>query len=208
MSIGKSDISFYSLNNTLIPKYSNFRDLGIVFDDNIKFNIHINNIYSKAYVISNIIFRYFITHNSYYLFKAYTTYKLIEYGSSIWNPGKEFIGLDKLIEKVQHKFTKLIYFKCNFIKPTYDTRLCFLNLMNLSHRKLRADLILAFKILNNLVDIDKSSVFTTYSTSNRGLIIMICKDNCMYKATINSFSNRVNIPLGIHFLVLWLRLNL
>ena len=44
MSIGKSDISFYSLNNTVIPKYSNFRDLGIVFDDNIKFNIHINNI--------------------------------------------------------------------------------------------------------------------------------------------------------------------
>ena len=65
MSIGKSDISFYSLNNTVIPKYSNFRYLGIVFDDNIKFNIHINNICNKAYLISNIIFRCFTTNNSY-----------------------------------------------------------------------------------------------------------------------------------------------
>ena len=62
MSIGKSNISLYSLNNTLIPKYSKFRDLGIVFDDNIKFNININNICSKAYVISNIIFRCFISN--------------------------------------------------------------------------------------------------------------------------------------------------
>ena len=50
----KSDISLYSLNNTLITKYSNCRDLGIVFDDNIKFNIHINNMY----VINMNICRY------------------------------------------------------------------------------------------------------------------------------------------------------
>ena len=85
MSIGKSDISFYSLNNTLIPKYSNFRKLGIVFDNNIKFNIHINNICSKACVISNIICRCFITNNSYILVKAYTIYilPLLEYCSYI-----------------------------------------------------------------------------------------------------------------------------
>ena len=70
--------------------------------------------------------------------------------------------------------------------------MCFLNLMNLSHHRLRYDLILAFKIQNNLVDIGKSSVFTTYSTSNRGPLINIRKDKCFNKATINSFSNRVS----------------
>ena len=60
MLIGKSVIYLYSLintkalggkgfDNTLIPKYYNFRDLCIVFDYNIKFNIHINNICSRAY---------------------------------------------------------------------------------------------------------------------------------------------------------------
>ena len=38
MSIGKSDISFYSLNNILIPKDSYFRDLGIVLDDKIQYS--------------------------------------------------------------------------------------------------------------------------------------------------------------------------
>ena len=136
-------------------------------------------------MISNLICRCFITNNNYYLVKAYTTYirPLLEYGYSIWNPGKDFIGLNKLIEKVQNKFTKRIYFRCNFIKSTYDTRLCFLNLINLSHRRLRADQI---KILNNLVDIDKSSVFTTYSTSNRGPLIKIREDKCINKATRNT----------------------
>ena len=122
MSIGKSYIFLYSLNNTLIPKYSNFRDHGIVFYDNIKLNIIINNICSKAYVISNIIFKFFITNNSHY-----TTYirPLLEYDSSIGNPGKYYIGLNKRIEKVQHKFTKRIYFRYNFFKSSYDTRLCF-----------------------------------------------------------------------------------
>ena len=131
-------------------------------------------------MISNIIFRCFTTNNSYYLVEAYTTYirPLLEYGSSIWKSGNDYIGLNKLIEKVQHKFTKRIYFRCNFIK--YEKR------------RLRADLILAFKILNNLVDIDKSSVFTTYSTSNRGPLIKIRKDKCINKSTINSFSNRVS----------------
>ena len=123
MSIGKYDISLYSLNNILIQKYSNYLHLGIVFDDNIKFNIHINNIYRKSYVISNIICRCFIITNSYYLVKAYTIYirPLLEYGSSIWNPRKYFICLYKLIEKVQHQFNKRIYFRCNFLKSTYDT---------------------------------------------------------------------------------------
>ena len=70
--------------------------------------------------------------------------------------------------------------------------------MNLCHRSLRVDLILDFKILNNLVDIDKLSEFTTYSTSNRRPLIKIRKYKCINKATIqlilsiNSFSNKVS----------------
>ena len=38
----------------MIPKYSNFRDLGIVFND-------------MKFIISNIIYRCFITSNSHYI---------------------------------------------------------------------------------------------------------------------------------------------
>ena len=37
--ISMYDMYLYSLNNTLISKYSNFQYIGIVFDVNIKFNI-------------------------------------------------------------------------------------------------------------------------------------------------------------------------
>ena len=49
--------------------------------------------------------------------------------------------------------------------------------------RLRADLILALNIPNNLVDIHKSSVFTTYSTSNPGPLIKIREDKYINKAT-------------------------
>ena len=53
--------------------------------------------------------------------------------------------------------------------------------MNLSHRILRADIILTFKILNNLVYIEKSSVFITHYTSNHGSLIKIRKENVLVK---------------------------
>ena len=61
----------YNFNgHTLSIQYS-FKDVGITFSDNINFNIHINNICNKAYLIIDILFRYFITNNYIYLLKEY-----------------------------------------------------------------------------------------------------------------------------------------
>ena len=118
---------------------------------------------------------------------------LLEYFPSIWNPCNYFIGLNKLIEKVQHKFTKRIYFRYNLHKSTYNNILCFLNLMNISHRRLRDDLHLTLKIHNDFVDTDRETpVFTAYSTCNRVPLIKIRKYEYINNATINSFSNRVS----------------
>ena len=47
----------YNLNGHTLPIQSNFKYCGITFSDNITFNIHINNICNKAYLIINILFR-------------------------------------------------------------------------------------------------------------------------------------------------------
>ena len=70
-----------------------------------------------------------------------------------WIP--DFIGLNELIEKVKYKFTMLIYFRCNLHKLTYINILSFIKLINISYRRIRADLILTFDITNNLVDMNK-----------------------------------------------------
>ena len=48
-------------------------------------------------MVSNIILRCFITTDYRYILKAYITYvmPLIEYGSSVWNPGTNCTGLQK-----------------------------------------------------------------------------------------------------------------
>ena len=170
MTIGNTNNHLYNISDSSIPHCTSFRDLGIVFENNMKFNIHINNICNKAYIISNILFRCFITSNPYYITKAYTTYvrPLLEYGSSIWNPGSIFIGLKNSIEKVQKKFTKRIFYRCSIPIDNYSMRLTMLKLIPLSHRRLQADLIMVFKIINKLVDIDASLILDLYVNNNRG----------------------------------------
>ena len=79
---------------------------------------------------------------------------------------------------------------------TYIDQLVIINwfpiLMNIFHRRFIADLIMTLNILKVIVDIDKSSVFQVYSTSNLGPIIKIRKDNCITKATVNYFFTRVS----------------
>ena len=57
----------YNLNGHTLPIQSNFKDLGITFSDNMSFNIHINNICNKAYLIINRLFKCFITNNYIYI---------------------------------------------------------------------------------------------------------------------------------------------
>ena len=75
----------YNLNGHTLPIQSSFKDVGITFSDNMSFNIHINNICNKSYLIINRLFRCFITNNYIYLLKAYISYvrPLVESDSSV-----------------------------------------------------------------------------------------------------------------------------
>ena len=58
------------------------------------------------------------------------------------------------IEIVQRTFTKRLFYRLYSGIPytNYENRLLFLNLTSLSQRRLRADLILAYTIINGLVE--------------------------------------------------------
>ena len=73
-------------------------------------------------------------------------------------------------------------------------RLTMLKLIPLSHRRLRADLIMVFKIINKLIDIGASLILDLYVNNNRGPKIKIRKEKCKSKSAINWFSNRVTTP--------------
>ena len=65
-----------------------YKDLGIIFENNLLFNKHIDCICKKAYFSLNSICRYITTKSLRALLNAYTIYciPIIEYVSVIWSP--------------------------------------------------------------------------------------------------------------------------
>ena len=109
---------------------------------------HIPSIIFKARCRTAIIVWSFLSHKISLLRQAYITCvrRIIEYASQVWNPSVlEYISD---LEKVQMNFTyriRSIQYLC------YPEQLAVLNLESLELRKLKADLIMYYKILNNLI---------------------------------------------------------
>ena len=137
------------------------KDLGIHFQPNLKFTIHIKDIISKAKRRSALIFRCFLSRSTPNLLRAYKTYvrPLAEYASTVWSPSTVMLIND--LESIQKHFTKRLpglKFK------TYADRLKVTGLQSLEYRRLVADLILCFKLVRGYSGIkfdDMSSKNTT-----------------------------------------------
>ena len=92
------------------------------------------------------------------------------------------------LERVQRRATKLIP---NIRNKSYENRLKSLNMFSLKKRRLRGDLIQAFKILKGIDDIRVENVFTlnTNQTRNNGLKLSGRRFNG--EVGRNNFVNRV-----------------
>ena len=113
-------------------------------------------IITKAYQRIAVIFRGFYTRNVTFLIRAYKTYirPILEYCTQIWNP--YLIGEITAIEKVQKYFTKRL---SGMKSLNYNDRLQRLNLESLELRRLKADLVMYFKIVHGAVDLNADDFF-------------------------------------------------
>jgi len=130
------------------------RDLGITYDCKLSFNVYIDSIVSKAYQRVNLIFRSFYSRDPKILKLAYNTYvrPILEYCTSVWSP---FLTLDR-IEGVQRYFTRRVFYKNEF---SYNDRLFLLDMEPLKVRRVKADLIMYYKVINVLNDLNPSDFF-------------------------------------------------
>ena len=121
-----------------------------------------------------------------------TLYKAIvrphlEYSNAIWGP---FYQNDiKKIESIQRGATMLIsHLKDN----TNEDRLRDLELPSLIYRRRRGDMILMFKVMNGLVRMDTSDLFTPARLwHTRGHTRKVFKNHAVKTARVNTFSQRV-----------------
>ena len=148
------------INNSSIPKVNIVRDLGVLISSNFKFKNHITSIFGKSINTVWQILKSFSSRDPKFyvnLFKLYVR-PLLEYNVSTWMPS--LIGDIKLVESVQGKFTRLLCRKLNIKYNNYYHRCNILNLETLEIRRVKFDLILIFKIINNLINLDFSTYFT------------------------------------------------
>ena len=133
------------------------KDLGITFQHDMKFGIHINNVVNKANRLLGLVKRTFsyMDENMFLTIYKSIIRPIIDYGDSVWNPClKKHI---QMIENITRRGTKLVPELRNI---SYTDRLKKLNLPTLKYRRNRGDLIQVFKILNGYYNISWEDFFT------------------------------------------------
>ena len=167
------------LYNYIIPSSEYCRDLGVCISSNLSPSKHCSNIANLAHFKCRQFCRTFACKDREFLLLLFRTYirPILESNSQVWSP--YFIrDIDK-IENVQRKFTKYLPGLHNV---PYPTRLEILSLDSLEVRRIRADLVLLFKIVRGLVDVDMLDLISFNSSSTRGhhlkLNVQYSRINC------------------------------
>lgn len=160
----------YTLNNHSLLSVSEIRDLGITFDTKLSFINHINMITSKAMKMLGFIIRISKDFKNIHTLKLlYTTLvrSHLEYNSSIWNPFYKSHAIS--IERIQHKFIRIINFKLGIPADNidYNSLLQTLRLLSLKDRRIINDLIFLFKIINNRFDSPELVSLINYHVPSR-----------------------------------------
>ena len=179
----------YTLNGTQLKSVDSEIDLGVTISSNLKPSQQCSEVVKKANKIISLIGRSFEYKSKDTILTLYNSLvrPLLEYCVQAWCPYYHK-DVDKL-ERVQRRVTKMIPCLRN---KSYEERLKELDLFSLKHRRLRGDLIQAFKIIKGIDNMDCSKYFTIDSSNyTRGNGCKIVGKSFKSHESKNNFFHRV-----------------
>ena len=190
----------YTMNGQKLDVSVSEKDLGVHVDNQLKFHVHSAAATKKGTQILGLIKKTYKTRDADSITTLYKSLVRphLEYGNIIWGPiFKEDM---KSVEKIQQRATKII---SQLRDVTYEERLKALDLPSLYYRRRRGDMILMYKIMNEKVRIEASTLFTpaTYSRT-RGHKQKISKKKATKVPRMKSFTIRTvndwnNLPIDV-----------
>lgn len=127
---------------------TSFRGLGILVDDSLKFHLHIKEVFCKASGVAITILWGTLNRTPAFMSQIFTAYihPIIDFGSVIWNTS--YIGDLHLLESVQRQWTKK---KTDGLADlSYAERLSKLDLLSIKSLLLYADLMMVWKVMNEV----------------------------------------------------------
>lgn len=188
MHLGDSEAHSYKMGNDILNSVTEEKDLGIIIDSKLNFQQHISKQVNKANQKLGIIRRTFNHLDTEMLIQLYKSIVRphLEYGSNIWSViyKKEAI----LIENVQRRATRLVPELGNL---TYGERLKKLGIPSLQYRRLRADMVETYKILNEIDKVEAEKIFDLSESTTRGHRYKLKKKHCRTNRRQYNFSQRV-----------------
>lgn len=167
------------------------KDLGIIVDQHLTFEQHINDKINKANRTMGLIRRSFVDlnkENFIRLYKALVRPQL-EFGNVIWSPSrkKDITSL----ENVQRRSTRMV----NGLRHlSYQERLKELSLPTLVYRRLRGEMIETYKIARGKYDTRVAPVLdynVREELVTRGHQYKLNKKRCNTRIRQNSYMNRI-----------------
>ena len=135
----------YTVGPMMVRTSKQERDIGIEIDDKLTFANHIDTQVKKANSKAGWLRRtfQFLTPKVFRPLYMQIVRNNLEYAIPVWSPYQKTL-IDK-IESVQERATKMLPGMKN---KTYEERLKILKLPTLKYRRIRGDMINAYKILN------------------------------------------------------------
>ena len=166
LKIGRFPSSYdYRMKNgnesTILKESKVERDLGVLVDSKLTFEDHISHVISRSNRLLGVIRRSFanMDTDTFKLLYIGLVRSVLEYGQAAWSPYR--IGEQKRLESVQRRATKMVPSLKNL---PYETRLRYLKLPSLAHRRKRGDMIDVYKYLHGLY-------------TNQTNLLHLCKEN-------------------------------
>ena len=177
--------------NIQLNEVNSEKDVGVTFSNDLKFDLHINNVVNKANQMLGIIKRSFTYLDRDMFLRLYKglVRPHLEYANIIWHP--TFKRQSVMLENVQRRATKIL----NEIKDLeYKERLKYLKLPSIKHRQTRGDLIETYKIIHGFDNLKANDFFklAPQNSKTRNHTLKLYKEYANTTARCNFFSNRVN----------------
>ena len=164
------------------------KDLGVIFQKDLKFDEHICKVYSTANSRLGIIksvFHYVDKEGFLILYKSLVR-PILEYCNVVWSPYLK--KHHKKIEQIQRRGTRMIR---GLRDLSYSDRLKSLNLTTLYYRRRRSDVIQVFRIISKIDSITFEDFFKFDTGITRGNNMKLIKPRASTSMMLNSFSHRI-----------------
>ena len=145
----------YSMGGQNLVQVSEYQDLGVLFDQGLTFYNHIVKILNKAYKTLGYVKRNskFLSHTTILLLYNSLVRPQLEYAAIVWSPHHS--TYIQILESLQHKFLRFLFFKKHGRAPPIDTRTSTLlvefPILRLQERRMVSQIIFLHKLLNGYV---------------------------------------------------------